>query len=486
LIFVEGVETTSTGSTWWGGNLSNAGTHPVRLEVAGRLVYSPHDYPASIFPQPWFSDANYPNNLDEVWDKYWGYLFRQGTAPLLVGEFGTKLESTSDQLWLTTLTKYLAGDLNGDGNADLAPGQQGPSWMWWSWNPNSGDTGGILQDDWISVHQDKIDKLTPIGFPWTGDGNVPATATFTVSLSAPSGKTVQVSYATADGSALAGQDYKSASGTLTFAPGETSKTVSVTILADELSESSENFYLRLSNATNTTLNDSEGEGTIRDAGDPLPPAISIGDARITEGNSGTIPLTFDVTLSAPSSQTITVQYQTEDNSALADGDYVTTSGTLTFEPGVTSQTITVPIIGDDVAEAIESFRVRLSNPTNATLGGNPGTGTIVDNDSGVPGVRVTYNNRDDWGAGFVAGMAIFNDGQQPINGWTLEFDFNHNITNIWNAEIVSHVGTRYVIRAASWNATIPANGRVEFGFQGAPGNATAGPTNIVFNGTSLP
>ena len=485
LIIAEGVQSTSTGSTWWGGNLSNAGTHPVRLNVSGRLVYSPHDYPASIYPQPWFSDPNYPNNLYGVWDKYWGYLFRQRTAPLLIGEFGTKLETTSDQFWLATITKYLDGDLNGDGNSDLSPGQQGPSWTWWSWNPNSGDTGGILQDDWISVHQDKVDKLTPIGFPWAG-GSATATATFTINLSSPSAKTVQVNYATADGVALANQDYTSKSGTLTFAPGETSKTVPVLIFADGLIEPTENLYLRLSSPSNATLDDGEGEAMIRDAGDPPPPTISIGNARITEGDAGTNPLSFTVTLSAPSNQTIIVQYQTEDNSALAGQDYTSTRGSLTFNRGLTSQTISIPIIGDDVAEAIESFRVRLSNPTNATLGGNPGTGTIIDNDSGAPGVRVTYNNRDDWGTGFVAGMAIINEGQEAINGWTLEFDFNHNITNIWNAEIVSHVGTRYVIRSASWNATISANGRVEFGFQGEPGNAIAGPTDIVFNGIALP
>src|SRR5262249_22807826 len=154
--------------------------------------------PASVYPQPWFSAANYPNNLPDVWDRNWGYLFRQGTAPVLLGEFGTKLQTTSDRQWLDKMVEYLKGDLNGDGVSDLAPGQQGPSWTWWSWTPNSGDTGGILQDDWLTVQQAKVDQLPPVELP-SGQGGGTAVATFTVLLSAPSGRTVTVGYATADG-----------------------------------------------------------------------------------------------------------------------------------------------------------------------------------------------------------------------------------------------------------------------------------------------
>src|SRR5690606_16218224 len=135
LIIVEGVEQASSGNYWWGGNLSNAGTHPVRLNVPGRLVYSAHDYPASVYPQSWFNDPNYPKNLPQVWDRNWGYLFRQNIAPVMLGEFGSKLATASDQQWFNQLTAYLAGDLDGNGTHDLAAGQQGISWTYWSWNP---------------------------------------------------------------------------------------------------------------------------------------------------------------------------------------------------------------------------------------------------------------------------------------------------------------------------------------------------------------
>jgi aryl-phospho-beta-D-glucosidase BglC (GH1 family) len=144
LILVEGVGR----DYWWGGNLKSARQAPVRLSIPGRLVYSAHDYPASVFPQNWFGAPNYPANLNSVWDSYWGYLTKENIAPVLLGEFGTRYETTSDRLWLDTLVVYLK--------------VRGISSTFWSWNPNSGDTGGLLQDDWQTVHADKKRALEPL------------------------------------------------------------------------------------------------------------------------------------------------------------------------------------------------------------------------------------------------------------------------------------------------------------------------------------
>ena len=161
LIFVEGVDCFSAGGqpsgdcSWWGGNLEGVASFPVQLNVANRLVYSAHDYPASIFPQKWFSDPNYPNNLPSVWATHWGYIYTQKIAPVWVGEFGTRLQTTSDQQWLSALVKY------------LGTGATGVNWTFWCWNPNSGDTGGILNDDWTTVNQAKQAYLNPIEFALT-------------------------------------------------------------------------------------------------------------------------------------------------------------------------------------------------------------------------------------------------------------------------------------------------------------------------------
>jgi endoglucanase len=157
LIIVEGVECHGPGGvatggqgavcTWWGGNLSGAATHPVRLNVPDHLVYSVHDYPATVFAQRWFADPSYPANLPGVWDEFWGYLHWGAVAPVLLGEFGSRIETPSDRQWLDTLTRY------------LGTGVGGVSWTFWSWNPNSGDTGGILRDDWRTIDLDKQSYL---------------------------------------------------------------------------------------------------------------------------------------------------------------------------------------------------------------------------------------------------------------------------------------------------------------------------------------
>ncbi|MCX7010450.1 MAG: cellulase family glycosylhydrolase, partial [Kiritimatiellaeota bacterium] len=135
LIIVEGVEKYNGTATWWGGNLKGVAAYPVVLNVSNQLVYSMHEYPASVFAQTWFSDPSYPTNLASVWASYWGYLYTNNTAPLLLGEFGTKLATTVDQQWLDKLTDDIDGDLDLNGTNDLPPGNKGMSFTFWCLNP---------------------------------------------------------------------------------------------------------------------------------------------------------------------------------------------------------------------------------------------------------------------------------------------------------------------------------------------------------------
>ena len=102
-----------------------------------------------------------------------------------------------------------------------------------------------------------------------------------------------------------------------------------------------------------------------------------------EGNSGTTPFVFTVTLSAASASTVTVNFATADGTATAGSDYVATSGTLSFAPGIVTQTITVSVVGDTASEPNETFTVNLSSPTNATIVAATGVGTIVNDDGGA-------------------------------------------------------------------------------------------------------
>ncbi len=172
LIFVEGVDCYGPGGTtnvsecyWWGGNLQGVASYPVLLNVPNRLVYSVHDYAQTVAPHSWFNAANYPNNLPGVWDSYWGYIYKQGIAPVWVGEFGTRLQTSVDKQWLTHLVSYLGS------------GASGVNWTFWCWNPDSGDTGGILNDDWTTVNQAKEARLTSIMYPLSATSTVASVST---------------------------------------------------------------------------------------------------------------------------------------------------------------------------------------------------------------------------------------------------------------------------------------------------------------------
>ena len=151
--------------------MQGAATFPVVLKVSNKLVYSMHDYPASVYAQPWFGAADYPRNLGAVWDEHFGYIFKNNTAPLLLGEFGSKLQTPVDRLWLDKITDYIDGDFDLNGTNDLAAGIKGISWTFWCFNPNSGDTGGILLDDWTTVDQTKLDYLRTSMAPLIGGGD---------------------------------------------------------------------------------------------------------------------------------------------------------------------------------------------------------------------------------------------------------------------------------------------------------------------------
>jgi endoglucanase len=144
LIFVQGIERSGEDWYWWGGNFINARSSPVQLDIPGRLIYSPHDYGPGVYDQAWFGAPDFPNNMPAIWDAHWGYLANEQTAPVVIGEFGGRsVGDDAEGVWQHALMDY----------AD----QHGIGWLNWSFNPDSGDTGGLLSDDWLSVVQAKTD-----------------------------------------------------------------------------------------------------------------------------------------------------------------------------------------------------------------------------------------------------------------------------------------------------------------------------------------
>jgi chitinase len=229
--------------------------------------------------------------------------------------------------------------------------------------------------------------------------------TFHVTLPAPVDFEVRVNYAAANSSATAGADYVGTSGTLVFAPGQTSLPVTALVLADQRDEADEWFYVNLSSPANAILADSQGWGWILD--DDATPTLSIADAAIAEGNSGTKNLVFTVALSAVSGRTITVNYTTASGTAQAGSDYQARSGTLTLLAGWSAATISVPINGDAAGEGDETLLVTLSTPSGATLADSQATGTILDDDNlSIGDVTLVEGNGGVVNAVFTVGLAI--------------------------------------------------------------------------------
>ena len=155
-------------------------------------------------------------------------------------------------------------------------------------------------------------------------------------------------------------------------------TDTVLAIGDTRDEANEKFFVNLTNATNAIIADTQGLGTITD--DDAAPSLSITDVSVAEGNGGTKIMTFTVTLSAASGQTVTVNYATADDTASDGSDYVGKTGTLSFAAGVVTRTITIVINGDTTVESDESFFVNLSGELNATLGDGQGLGIILNED----------------------------------------------------------------------------------------------------------
>ena len=287
-------------------------------------------------------------------------------------------------------------------------------------NASLGDgigVGTILDDD--GLVQILADDAAEV---YEGDG----AAVFTVRLSEAAADEVTVDYSAADGAAKAGTDYTATSGTLTFAAGETSETVSVALVDDDISEDTETFRLVLSGpSSNARLGEDTATGTILDDDDLA--ALSVGDASAAEGATAS----FTVSLSAPQSREVTVAYAAvTDPTAGASAatpaqDYDPVSGTLTIAARSTSATVTVDLPDDSLDEHNETFWLRLSNPAGATVADGTAIGMIADNDP-LPQLSI-----GDGGA-TEGGTASFTVLLEPVSGRTVTVPWTTAATSSGN------------------------------------------------------
>ncbi len=235
-----------------------------------------------------------------------------------------------------------------------------------------------------------------------GSGGGTTAFVFTVSLDEPASTTVQIPWSTADGTALAGEDYTAASNTLTLTVGQSSGTISIAVGADEKHELDESFVVNLGAPVNGSLVDGQGAATV--ANDDPEPTLSVDDPVVAEATGSATTLVFTVSLDRPSYQIVTVSVATSDGDAEAGADYVAIPPTtITFAATETVQTVPVTVIGDDLDELDETLQLDLSSPVNATIADSTGVGTITDDDD-TPTLAVadlTVDENDGGGAALV-------------------------------------------------------------------------------------
>ncbi|MBD2568895.1 Calx-beta domain-containing protein [Anabaena lutea] len=245
--------------------------------------------------------------------------------------------------------------------------------------------GTVLAATDISLIGDNDLSLIPVITVAATDANAAETATgvtanpgvFTLSRTGSLTNALTVNYTTA-GTATNGTDYSNLTGTVTFAAGSSTATVTVDPIDDTLVEGTETAILDLATGTGYTLGTATS-ATVNIADNDLPlVTINLSDNQtIVEGSTSSQNVSYTVTLSNTSTQTITVQYATGDGTAIAGSDYSKTSGTLTFNPGVTSRVINIPIVNNFINEANETFTLTLTSPTNASLGTKTSATTTI-------------------------------------------------------------------------------------------------------------
>src|SRR3954470_4687544 len=213
----------------------------------------------------------------------------------------------------------------------------------------------------------------------------PPDAKFKIDIGGPADNSVTISYRTVDGTATAGEDYVATSGEVKIDQCESKASFKVPILDDAMDEPDQTFTVELGGDESGTAT-----GTIVD--DDAPPTMSVGNASVVEGTGGGSTAQFPGTLSAPSGFTITATYTTVSQTASAGSDFQPETGTVSFPPGMTTQTISVPIVADNANEGDETFGIDISAPQDVTIATPQAVATIRNDDQGAPSGGVPHQN----------------------------------------------------------------------------------------------
>ncbi|MDP9139898.1 MAG: cellulase family glycosylhydrolase [Pseudomonadota bacterium] len=393
LVFVQGINANHDGiensniPINWGENFQPQAYQPLNIPN-NKLVLSPHTYGPDVFVKPTFSAANYPANLAADWEKLFGRFSSQ--HPVVIGEWGGRLgqggTGQADVDWQNALVDYL-----------LSKGIRNS--FYWCYTPNSGDSGGVLDDN-LNVRQDKMALLrrhwgsaAPTTSSMlalsTGSAAVAQSAgivTVTVNRSGNTSAAASVKYATANGSATSGTHYTAKSGTLNWAANDTAgKKIEVAISNATPFGGDKSFAIALSSPGSGASLGTPSTATVTIKGSAVATnagALKISASSYTVAQSAGS-LMVSLIRTGGSSGAVSVSYATVDGAAMAGRDYTSKSGTINWGGGDTStRTFTVAIPTATPFSGARAFSIKLSNATGGATLASPATATVTINGSG--------------------------------------------------------------------------------------------------------
>ncbi|HEY6549190.1 MAG TPA: Calx-beta domain-containing protein, partial [Vicinamibacteria bacterium] len=354
--------------------------------ASGSFVAPDHDYPSHLELRLLATDAAGATDTKKVVLQPRTVLLTFDTSP---GAFELAVGPSAGA---APLTREVIVGSNQSVSAPAPQARNGVDYGFDSWSDGLAQSHNVKAPATPATYRAVFHPTPPpaltVSDATAGEGNPGSTAalTFTVTLSAPSGKEVSVEYATADGTAKGGSDFLAASGSLVFAPGEVQHSVSVVGLGDALDEADETLSLVLSSPMSAVLADGVGLGVLQD--DDASPSLRVADASLVEGAAGTSSMMlFVVSLDAPSGQEVSVAYAAAGATAAPGADFLPASGSLVFAPGEVQRSVAVVVLGDALDEADETLSLVLSSPTGAVLDDGVGLGLIRDDDA-PPALRV--------------------------------------------------------------------------------------------------
>jgi aryl-phospho-beta-D-glucosidase BglC (GH1 family)/Ca2+-binding RTX toxin-like protein len=393
-IYVEG--------TAWSGAYSwmKFNSNLIINDPANKIVYQAHQYfdndSSGRYDQTYDGEGAYPMvGVDRL--KPFVDWLEANHLKGMIGEFGVP---SNDPRWLEVQKNaldYMQAH-NLDGTAWGGGTWFGTTYSMYTATPGQVDSAYMnLLENYFSEYKDVFGTAPPPSpppvAPTVAVNDVTANESngvlvFTVTRSGDLSGASSVNYATANGTAVAGSDYAAAAGTVAFAAGQATATVTVQLINDTLVENPESFTLNLSGGTNVTIGDAQSVGTINSDDVALPPppppvapTVAVNDVTASEAN-GT--LVFTVSRSGDLSGASSVNYATANGTATAGLDYAAAAGTVTFAAGQATATVTVQLINDTLVENPEGFSLNLSGGSNVTVGDAQGVGTINSDDVAPP------------------------------------------------------------------------------------------------------